>query len=75
MMPMMPGVGPQIKDALSTLKRISDSKRRANALKGYEILIDYHNKHGNTEDVDDCIARVNDIIYSEYGMYKSASKS
>lgn len=67
---MMPGVGPQIKDALTTLKRLSDSKRRANALAGYDILIKYHEKRNNYDDIEDCIQQVNEIIYSEYGMYK-----
>lgn len=73
----MPGVGPQIKDALTTLKRLSDSKRRANALKGYDILIRYHETHGDEHDIADCIEQVNSIIYAEYGMYKkpNASKS
>lgn len=74
---MMPGVGPQIKDALTTLKRLSDSKRRANVLAGYDILIKYYEKQDNHDGVEHCIQQVNEIIYSEYGMYKkpNASKS
>ena len=62
---MIPGLGPQIKEALTHLKRLSDSKRRANALKAADILI----SHGAKSRRDEYIIIVNEILEKEYTNY------
>ena len=61
---MIPGAGVYIKDALSTLKRISDSKRRANALKAIDILLAHDDGPNDVKEAR--IKMVKDILASEY---------
>ena len=65
---MIPGVGPQIKEALTHLKRISDSKRRANALKAVDTILTF-----SSEERTDLLKIADDILHKEYLAYTDKS--
>lgn len=66
---MIPGAGASIKEALIHLKRLSDSKRRANALNAVGILL----KHGKENKRSEYVKIAEDILDKEYSNYTSNS--